>query len=72
MSIAGTRAQENEASDFAAVLKLNWVRRVSSQPPREQSDRAYQLFPLGSDLTFNKRGKKETAVRLFFYWGARM
>jgi hypothetical protein len=71
MSIAGTRAQENEASNFTAVLKLNWVRSVSSQPPREQSDRIYQLFLLGSDLTFNRRSKNETAVRLFFYWGAR-
>ena len=71
MSIPGTRAQENEASNFMAVLKFNLVRSVSSQPPREHSGRIYQVFLLGSDLTFNKRGKKETAARLVFYWGAR-
>ena len=70
MSIAGTRAQKNEVSNFTAVLKLYLVRSASSQSPREHSGRIYQLFLLGSDLTFDKGGKKETAVRLFFYWRA--
>ncbi len=63
-------AQANDASDFTTVWKLNMVRSVSSQPQRDHSNRIYQLFLFGSDLTFNKRGKKQTAVRLFFYWRA--